>query len=399
MTLRLLFYVQHLLGVGHFRRAMALVRACEAAGIEVTVASGGRPVEGIAPAGRLVQLPPAESLDSRFSSIVDAQGRPIDDRWREMRRDRLLKLFAEAEPDLLLIEQFPFGRRAFRFELLPLIEAAMSQRPRPVTVCSLRDVLVAKSDPERQAEMIALARRCFDRVLVHGDPAVIPLEASFPAARALSDRILYTGYVVDSAALAPAAQGEAVEQDEILVSAGGGAVGRPLIEAALAARPLTRWHDRPWRIVTGPGMAERDVAELRRALPEDVRLDRVRPDLPALFGRCHLSVSQAGYNTLMELLSVRARALVVPFAEASETEQTLRARRLAAMGLLDLVETDALEPGPFAAAIDRAAARSRPVVRLNFDGAMQTARLLLKLAEDRGRAPGAPGDNFEASTA
>jgi predicted glycosyltransferase len=396
MTLRLLFYVQHLLGVGHFRRAMGLVRACEAAGIEVVVASGGRPVEGIAPAGRLVQLPPAESADSRFSSIVDAEGRPIDDRWRATRRDRLLDLLAETEPDLLLIEQFPFGRRAFRFELMPLLEAAMARRPRPITVCSLRDVLVAKSDPERQAEMIALARRYFDRVLVHGDPAVIPLEASFPAATALADRILYTGYVVDSAALAPSPQGEAEANDEILVSAGGGAVGRPLIEAALAARPRTRWRDRPWRIVTGPGMAERDVVALRAALPEGVRLDRVRPDLPALFGRCHLSVSQAGYNTLMELLSVRARALVVPFAEASETEQTLRARRLARMGLLDLVESDALGPAPFAAAIDRAAARARPQVRLNFGGAAQTAKLLLQLADRRGPAP---GETIGASTA
>jgi len=396
MMPRLLFYVQHLLGVGHYRRAMGLVRACETAGIEVTVASGGRPVEGIPSAGRLVQLPSAESADSRFSSILDADGRPIDDRWRTTRRDKLLDLFAETEPDLLLIEQFPFGRRAFRFELMPLLEAAMGQRPRPVMVCSLRDVLVAKSGPERQAEMIALARHYFDRVLVHGDPAVIPLEASFPAAMALSDRIVYTGYVVDIAALASVAQGEAVEKDEILVSAGGGAVGRPLIEAALAARPFTRWREKPWRIVTGPGMAERDVVGLRRALPQGVRLDRVRPDLPALFGRCHLSISQAGYNTLMELLSVRARALVVPFAEASETEQTLRARRLAAMGLLDLVETDALEPAPFAAAIDRAAARARPDVRLNFDGAAQTARVLLQLADHRGRAP---GENVGASSA
>jgi predicted glycosyltransferase len=98
----------------------------------------------------------------------------------------------------------------------------------------------------------------------------------------------------------------------------------------------------------------------------------------------------------MELLSVRARALVVPFAEASETEQTLRARRLARMGLLDLVESDALGPAPFAAAIDRAAARARPQVRLNFGGAAQTAKLLLQLADRRGPAP---GETIGASTA
>jgi predicted glycosyltransferase len=397
MTLRLLFHVQHLLGVGHFRRAMALARACEAAGIDVTIASGGRPVEGIAPAGRLVQLPPAESADSSFATIVDEKGRPIDDAWRARRRDALLALFARTRPDLLLIEQFPFGRRAFRFELMPLLEAAAACRPRPVIACSLRDVLVGKSDPRRQAEMIALAERCFDRVLVHGDPAVIPLEASFPAAAALAERLIYTGYVLDSAALVPPAGHEENETGEILVSAGGGAVGRPLIEAALAARPLTAWHDKPWRVVAGPGMAARDLSALRASLPDGVRLDRVRPDLPALFARCHLSISQAGYNTVMELLSARARALVLPFAEASETEQTLRARRLSALRLIDIVEADALDPVGFAAAIDRAAARARPQVDLRFDGAARTARILTALAEDRttnganaGRSGGVP---------
>lgn len=383
MTLRLLFHVQHLLGVGHFRRAMALVRACEAAGIDVTLASGGRPVEGIAPAGRLVQLPPAESADSSFATIVDEAGRPIDDAWRDRRRSALLDLFAQTRPDLLLIEQFPFGRRAFRFELMPLLEAARSGPHRPVVACSLRDVLVTKSDPKRQAAMIALARDHFDRVLVHGDPAVIPLEASFPAAAALADRIIYTGYVLDSA-VAASPTGGSDGHGEILVSAGGGAVGRPLIEAALAARPLTQWRAKPWRIVTGPGMAERDLAALRASLPMGVVLDRVRPDLPALFARCHLSVSQAGYNTVMELLSVRARALVVPFAEASETEQTLRARRLAALGMIDVIETDALEPAKFAAAIDHAAARARPAVDLHFDGAARSARILMDLGRARG---------------
>jgi predicted glycosyltransferase len=383
LTLRVFFYVQHLLGIGHFRRAMALARALEAAGMAVTVASGGRPVPGIPPAGRLLQLPPAEAADSSFATILDEAGRRIDEAWRARRRAALLAAFSQARPDLLLIEQFPFGRRAFRFELLALLEAAQARIPRPAIACSLRDILVAKPDPERIAETIALARRFFDRVLVHGDPAVIPLEASFPAAAEIADRLVYTGYVLDGAAAGHGGSSLEAPEGEILVSAGGGAVGRPLIEAALAARPLTAFKGRPWRIVTGPGMAEADVAALQAKLPEGVALDRLRPDLPRLFARCRLSVSQAGYNTVMELLAARARALVVPFAEARETEQTLRARRLAALGLLDLVEADALEPARLAAAIDRAAARPRPKVAIDLDGAAHSAALLEILAATR----------------
>ena len=83
---------------------------------------------------RDVQLPPAVVADAGFSSLLDEAGLPIDDSWRTRRRQILLDGFATAQPDLLLIEMFPFGRRAFAFELLPLIEAA---RAKGVPSCGL----------------------------------------------------------------------------------------------------------------------------------------------------------------------------------------------------------------------------------------------------------------------
>ena len=57
---RVFFYVQHLLGIGHLKRAAAIARALVAAGAEVDFVLGGAPVAGIAPQGvRVVQLPPA----------------------------------------------------------------------------------------------------------------------------------------------------------------------------------------------------------------------------------------------------------------------------------------------------------------------------------------------------
>ena len=79
MRKRVFFYVQHLLGIGHLRRAAAIARALVAAGAEVTFVSGGEPVPGIDLGGaELVQLPPASAADSGFSAIVDAAGRPVD---------------------------------------------------------------------------------------------------------------------------------------------------------------------------------------------------------------------------------------------------------------------------------------------------------------------------------
>jgi predicted glycosyltransferase len=69
--------------------------------------------------------------------------------------------------------------------------------------------------------MAAAARRFYDLVLVHSDPTLIPFEATFPGAGEIADLIRYTGYVTE--AKAGAVQDRS--QGEILVSAGGGAVG------------------------------------------------------------------------------------------------------------------------------------------------------------------------------
>ncbi|HXQ39993.1 MAG TPA: glycosyltransferase [Candidatus Udaeobacter sp.] len=376
MSARVFFYVQHLLGIGHLRRAALIARAMRQSGLDVDFISGGVHVANLDLAGaRFLQLPSAVSADSGFSALLDATGRPIDDNWRARRRQILLDAFAVATPDLLLIEMFPFGRRAFAFELLPLIDAARAGGV-PVAV-SLRDILVAKSDRKRDQAIVALVRERIDLVLVHGDPALLRLEASFPAAGQIADKLAYTGYVAQSRP----GSAEAAEGDEILVSAGGGAVGGPLLQAALAARPATRAAGFHWRFITGPNLPENEFAGLASRLPAGVTLERFRDDFPSLLARCRLSVSQAGYNTVMDILAAGARALVIPFAEAGEGEQSERARLLSARGLIGLMEPPA-EAGRLASAIDAALDRPRPASSgIDLGGAGATARQILALLD------------------
>jgi predicted glycosyltransferase len=387
MRPRIFFYVQHLLGIGHLRRAAAIARALGEHGLDVAFVSGGEPLPGLdLGTARIIQLPPARAGDSGFDTIVDGEGRPIDDAWRARRRVALLEAFRAEAPRLLLIELFPFGRRLFRFELLPLLEASQESRPRPAVVCSVRDILVSKSDPQRVAEIADIVRRYFDRVLVHGDPRLVRFEDTFAAADRIADRLHYTGYVIS--APPNAAGASATGRGEVLVSAGGGAVGEPLLRAALAARPLTALTDAPWRIITGLNLPERVFSALRETAPGDVAIERFRPDFQALLRNCRLSVSQAGYNTVMELLAAGTRAVVVPFAEGGETEQPMRARLLAARELLTLVEPTDLTPRALAAAIDAADRRPPPAVSaIDLAGAAETARAIAALVTDGRRAP------------
>jgi predicted glycosyltransferase len=389
MTRRVLFYVQHLLGIGHLRRAAALSRALVAAGAEVAFVSGGEPVPSLDLGGaELIQLPPASAADAGFSKIVDDQGRPIDDAWQERRRALLLGHFAAFRPDILLIEMYPFGRRQFRFELRPLLEAAMARGDagggRPLIACSLRDILVDKGRADRRAETVALVERYFDLVLVHGDPRLVTLDRTFPDAGRIADKLRYTGYVVEL----PANDGGPAsnrQQGEILISAGGGAVGAPLFTAAIAARVLSQHRDRPWRLITGRNLPSAQVEDItRQARAAGIAVESFRSDFPQLLQRCLVSVSQGGYNTVMELLAVHCPAVIVPFAEGSESEQSLRGDLLAKRGLLELVDPQQLDPAGLAAAIDRtarwAADPTWPAGRLelDLDGAAHAARLLLE---------------------
>ena len=377
---RVFLYAQHLLGIGHLKRAATLARALAAEGLAVTLASGGLPVPGMAMgAARLVQLPPASAADMSFKRLLDERGRAVDEEWRRRRKEALLSAWQAADAQVLVLELFPFGRRQMRFELLPLLDAAAAAPRRPAIVCSVRDILGGQRTAERQQETLRILQRYFDGVLVHGDPSVVGFERSFAPEAGIADKLHYTGYVVDE----PAPRGDRSGTDEVLVSAGGGAVGAALLEAAIEAKSLTALKDRVWRVLAGnnlPEPAYRKLAGLA-ARADGVLLERSRPDFTTLLANCTLSISQAGYNTLLETAQAGARAVVVPFAGGAEVEQSLRARCFAERGLVELLEESALTPQALAAAVDRAAARPAPAKGgIDLDGARQSAALIARWA-------------------
>ena len=178
MNHRVMFYAQHLLGIGHLKRAALLARGMATAGLDVSVVLGGREVPNISFEGcARILLPPVHAADATFKSLLDENGQPIDEAWRDRRAARLMFEYQSLRPDVLMVELFPFGRRMFAFELLPLLNAARAGPRPPRIVCSLRDILVRKPDAERERRAIACARTCFDRILIHGDKRLVPIEA------------------------------------------------------------------------------------------------------------------------------------------------------------------------------------------------------------------------------
>ncbi len=382
-----LLYVQHLLGIGHIRRAAVLARAFHRAGLKVVFVTGGLPVTGLGlDEIEVVQLPPARTQDESFAVILDEHDRPIDEAWKTRRRELLLEVYRRCRPRVVMTELYPFGRRKMRFELNPLIEAARADSPPALIACSLRDIINRPEQAEKIAWMLDHFTRQFDVVYMHGDRRFFRLEDSFPESEAVAQRLHYTGYVTEAGrAVAAARQSDdTTGRGEVIVSAGGGAVGAALLRTALAARPLSPLAETPWRLLVGPNLPEADFEAMVEAAPEGVVVERARPDFVALLSRARLSISQGGYNTLMEVLATGVPAVIVPFAGGSETEQTQRAQMLAENDLITVVAEDELSPESLAAGIAGALAQGGAAAKtiggrapFRLDGAEETARHLI----------------------
>lgn len=396
MSARILIAVTHLLGIGHLVRARHLARALAQAGHEVALASGGRPDGKAAADYRFVQVPPVRTEGTDFRNLLDEDGRPATEERLAARRERLAALAGETRPDIVITEHFPFGRRQLAEEFLALIAAARQANPKVLVLSSIRDVLVAPQRPERLAEAAERIAALFDAVLVHGDRRFLPLEASWPLTPEVAGKLVYTGYLVpppseaqrsDRGADVPSPSGllrDARNDGDgtIIVSGGGSAAALPLFEAVLAAaRLLPR---RRFQLLVGHGVAEGAFAALRGAAPGNALVERARPDFPALLSACALSISQAGYNTVLDLVRAERPALVVPFDTGNETEQALRAAALERAGVARVV-TLAQGPDRLAAAIEGGLAQGRPPpFAIDLGGAAGTVSAVARLLEGRG---------------
>ena len=379
--IKVLFYVQHLLGIGHLRRTATLARNMVRSGMDVTVVSGGHKIDIDLGGARIVQLPATRATDLFFKTLVDEDGNQIDDDWRARRAEKLLEIWRESQPDILITELFPFGRRQMRFELLPLLEAAKHAEKPPLIISSVRDILVAQTKPGRNDEMLELVERYFDKVIVHGDPALISLDKTFPHTARIADKITYTGYVVDRTGVRGGE--DAPGAGEVIVSSGGGAVGTALLKTAMQARALSSAKDRTWRVMVGATVENPVFDELASLAPEGVIVERARLDFTTLLMNCALSISQGGYNTVMEILHAKCRAVIVPYAGGVETEQTMRAELLAAKGALHIADENGLSPEILAHKIDEALTGPSSSAQIDVSGAETSVRLLQDWMKER----------------
>ncbi len=381
----LLLYCQHSVGLGHLTRSLALAGAL-AARFEVTVLSGGTvPRRVHVPAGvEIVALAPL--------GYEDGQGLVSRDRRRTLERAKALRVQALVEavrtrrPAVVVVELFPFGRRAFTHEIVAMLDEASGQTGGPALVAtSVRDILVSRGTEQSAYDERAcrLANQYLDAILLHADPRFARLEESFRPRTPLSVPVHYTGFVTPPRP--PSSPGDR-QADRIVVSAGGGRVGEALLESAIEA------HSRLWRserlamrMIAGPFLPE--VAWRRLGVQASghagLTLRRSVGDLGAELRGARASISQCGYNTALDVLQARVPALVVPYHAPGEDEQSRRAHRLAELGLVRVLDPAQLSGARLAEAISAVMQDDPPQADLDLHGARASAELLWQMVSGR----------------
>lgn len=379
--MKIIVYCQHVLGIGHFFRTLEICRKLKEHDV-VLVTGGERPEITLPDHVREVSLP-ALMMDADFSKLFTPETGKSMDAVKSARQDRLMQLFKDLSPDVFLIELYPFGRNAFRFELDPILESIRNgELPRCRVICSLRDVLVEKRKAESyEARVINALNRFFDVVLVHSDPQLLKLDTTFSRLHDIDCPIVYTGFVTPrpkpgSGKKLRRQLGIEPEQKLVVASAGGGKVGKEVLAAVARAVPKVTV-DVVAYIFSGPFMDADDFRRLKTFENSNLRVDRFTKDFLTFLDAADLSISMAGYNTSMNLMAAGTPALVWPFAQ--NREQRMRAEQLERLGSLKVLADADLEPDNMAGIMQAMLSQGkRPEELIDLAGAENTAEWIVE---------------------
>jgi predicted glycosyltransferase len=379
---KLMFYCQHLLGIGHLVRSLEIVRGL-ANDFQICFVNGGEIVRDLSiPQGIEIVNLPAIKTDSEFQELQVVDSNYDLAKVQELRKQELLNLLQKFQPDILAIELFPFGRRQFSFELIPLLEEIKQKYPDTKVVCSLRDIIIRKKEPNKHEEkVIQLMNKYFDLLLIHGDRSFLPLEETFSRVKDINCPVRYTGYVVQEENYTDTAI-DTPNKPSIVVSVGGGRFGHELLECVVrTASILETKIPHQIQIFTGCFIPEAKFLELQELAQKtnNLNLKKYTNNLLGYLKAADLSISMGGYNTTMNILTTGVRAMILPFTGNGDREQTIRAEKLEKLGVLRVIHPEDLQPELFTEKIINHLKTIPSSVRIDLQGVEKTKLFLNEL--------------------
>ena len=392
--LRVLMYSHDTFGLGHLRRSQAIAEALTGANPSATVKIlTGAPSAAAFPAsGRihLVRLPPVRKrLDGSYVSGDERRS------LAETIRIRQAIIFTEAlhfAPQLTIVDKEPSG---FDGEMLPALKHLRNSGSK--IVLGLRDVLDAP-EPLREEwarkQALRWIERYYDELWIYGPSTFHDPLTGVDVPSHLSARTHYTGFI--GRCLTGNSSPCGTRDGHLLVTAGGGADGYPLLVRSISALADLRIENVV--IVAGPYMAPGALSDLKRRAEKVQGLTVIAfdPKMQDLVASSRALIAMCGYNTFCEALSFDKPTLYVPRI-SPRREQSIRAHRAQTLGWSSMITLgEAADCRRFAAAIEHLLHQAPPSgsqTRPDMSGLATIGSLLAPLlsqAQTMPRQPACP---------
>lgn len=348
-SLRIALYSHDTMGLGHVRRNLLIAGALTRAPLHAEVLL----ITGIREAGAFTMAPGIDCLT--LPAYAKSPNGSYGPRSLRMATDSLVALrsrtidaaLTQFQPHLLIVDNVPRGAMS---ELDRTLDRLARER-RTRCVLGLRDILDDAAVVRAQwqaADHLRVVTEAYDAVWVYGSPLICDAAREYGFPQRLTEKVHYLGYLdhrrrleATGPDLVPAVAAETV------CCVGGGQDGMALARAFAAAELPSVERA---ALICGPFMPPAHRTALAQVVGQrsDMRLlDFLEEPLP-LMASARRIVAMGGYNTTVEILTLGKPGLIVPRIRPRR-EQLVRAERLQALHLVDLLHPDALDAAAISA--------------------------------------------------
>ncbi len=381
---KILLYSHDTFGLGNIRRTLLLAQELidQYPRAAVLLITGSQMIHSFRiPKGvDYIKLPCLDRIDAeRYESRFLLECSDAVKRTRSAIIERTVLGFA---PDLMIVDKRPAGVDGELTDTL----VALRERNFPTRlVLGIRDIL---DEPRKTRETLRnnrsfeFIRDYYNEVWIYGSQSIFDTVREYGFPTDIARITHFCGYLKRPTVATARNDGP----PRVLVTTGGGGDGSRMIQTYLEGLSnLPRNVALRSTVVFGPQMS----AAVQSSFIEkfgyltDVEFREFEPELAPLYAEADLVVSMAGYNTVCELLSSGCNAILVPRAKPVK-EQLIRARLLAAEGLFDVLEPDALSPETLIAKVlaSLQPAVNRPI-RFDLQGLPRIRERIRELLEEQ----------------
>lgn len=344
-------YCHDTYGLGHIRRTMAIAEHLRSRNVNILILTGS-PIVGRFAFPEQIDFVRIPGMIKKTNEEYLPMSIKINPRHAlDIRKNIITATAKTFQPQLFIVDKEPLGLRK---EVLPTLQWLRRCLPRTRSVLGLRDVMdegAAVQQDWQKKGVYETLETLYSEIWVYGIREYYDPIQEYNIPESISRKMCFTGYiqrkVPDAKSVQEVRKEQGVGDDQklVVVTAGGGGDGYPMMDAYLTMLE-SETGPTPFKsvLITGPFMPvnERKIVN-RRGKQLGVRTYRFYRWMEKMLAAADLVVGMGGYNTVCEILSQRTPCLIIP-RETPRKEQLIRAQVLNERNLVNFIPWPSYTP-------------------------------------------------------